>query len=153
MNVAGQAERALAALPKTHGRAPTLQLVTKPLAIRWSTGTGVPGEVTVSDDSRTERLFARGETGTAIAPWLQSGKRFRFRLYSVGGRHLLLVTLRVQVGVAHGIRAVIQNAPPRPPRSGRLVNAVLRLVPAFILIVLIAMGGGYVRDRRRLGIR
>ncbi len=152
VNLAGQAERALAAPTKTHGQAPKLQLVTKPLAIRWSTGTGVPGEVTVSD-SRAERLFARGDTGTAIAPWLQSGKRFRFRLYSVGGRHLLLVMLRVQVGVAHGVHAVTQNAPPRPPRSGRLVNAVLRLVPAFILIVLIAMSGSYFRDRRRLESR
>jgi len=33
------------------------------------------------------------------------------------------------------------------------VNAVLRLVPAFILIVLIAMSGSYFRDRRRLESR
>lgn len=47
--------------------------------ISWQTGAGEVGEVYLVEDNG-ERLFARGSSGSADAPWIGPGST-RFRLY------------------------------------------------------------------------
>jgi len=49
--------------------------------IRWNNGWEEGTEVYVSVDGEAERLFARGGSGSADAPWIQSGPIYEFRLY------------------------------------------------------------------------
>jgi tRNA (mo5U34)-methyltransferase len=49
--------------------------------IRWSTPDASPGKVYVSIDGKEELLFAAGRQGTAIAPWIEAGSTYEFRLY------------------------------------------------------------------------
>ena len=48
--------------------------------ITWNTGDGTVGQVYVSVDGGPESLFGGGGSGTA--PWIQTGKRYEFRLYA-----------------------------------------------------------------------
>lgn len=49
--------------------------------ISWDSGDGSVGQVWVSVDGGTERLFAQGPTGSAEAPWIRRGHAYLFRLY------------------------------------------------------------------------
>jgi len=58
--------------------------------VRWSTGNGSPGRVTVEEGDGPERLFAIAAAGSAGAPWIQPDSSYVFRLYSIGARTRLL---------------------------------------------------------------
>jgi hypothetical protein len=50
--------------------------------ITWNTGDGTMGYVYVSVNDREESLFARSPQSSNAANWIQTGFRYRFRLYN-----------------------------------------------------------------------
>ena len=62
--------------PVTTGEGPGTTTIT------WNTADGTAGQVYVSEDGGPETLFVAGATGSAPAPWIQTGKTFEFRLYA-----------------------------------------------------------------------
>jgi predicted small lipoprotein YifL len=62
--------------PVTTGEGPGNTTVT------WNTGDGTAGQVYVSADGAPEAIFAQGSMGSALAPWIQAGQTFEFRLYA-----------------------------------------------------------------------
>jgi hypothetical protein len=63
--------------------------------ITWNTGDGTAGQVYVSADSAPEAIFAAGSTGSVVAPWVQEGKTFEFRLYAGTEHAKVLAKTRV----------------------------------------------------------
>jgi hypothetical protein len=63
--------------------------------ITWNTGDGTTGQIYVSEDGGPETLFTAGPTGSAPAPWIQTGKTFEFRLYA--GTEHAKVLAKIQV--------------------------------------------------------
>ena len=68
--------------------------------IRWNTGDGSAGELYVSIDNAPEILFARNPQGTQVAPWIQSGSVYVFRLYRVDRQKTLLASATVRRAVS-----------------------------------------------------
>ena len=50
--------------------------------VSWNTGDGTVGQVYVSVDSGAESAYGGGPQGSGVAPWIQTGKRYEFRLYA-----------------------------------------------------------------------
>jgi hypothetical protein len=50
--------------------------------ITWNTGDDSVGQVYVSVDGGPESIFGAGPPGSSAAPWIQTGKRYEFRLYA-----------------------------------------------------------------------
>lgn len=115
-----------------------------PPAVSWTTGTGVPGSVYISEEA-AERLFAIAPQGRQEAPWLRSGRRYELRLYANNGRRKLIATLEVENGRA--ATRILARAD-QPPRTPEAVNATIRFTPVLGFAVLLALLGWYVRERR-----
>jgi hypothetical protein len=63
--------------------------------ITWNTGDDTIGYVYVSVNDAEESLFARFSQGSRAANWIQTGLRYRFRLYDGTGRGKLLAETTV----------------------------------------------------------
>jgi len=50
--------------------------------ITWNTGDGSVGTVYLEGDGGTGVSFAGGASGSAVAPWIEAGQVFEFRLYA-----------------------------------------------------------------------
>jgi hypothetical protein len=50
--------------------------------ITWNTEDGTAGQVYVSVDGGPEASFGGGLPGSSAAPWIQTGKKYEFRLYA-----------------------------------------------------------------------
>jgi hypothetical protein len=50
--------------------------------ITWNTGDGSVGTVYLAKDGEPEAPFASGTPGSAVAPWIEAGKTYEFRLYA-----------------------------------------------------------------------
>jgi len=62
--------------------------------ITWNTGDGKEGQVFVSTDGGAEASFGGAPSGSAAAPWIQTGKTYEFRLYA-GTEHATVLTKTV----------------------------------------------------------
>jgi len=62
--------------------------------IAWNTGAGL-GEVFLSMDGTSEKLFARSEKGSQAAPWIAPGKTYEFRLYAANDHSKVLAKVIV----------------------------------------------------------
>jgi hypothetical protein len=113
--------------------------------VKWATGNGDPGEVTVASPHMREVLFANGEEGSNPAPWLSGGQIFIFRLYAVGGVHRLLARLTV----GRGEKLDVIAPAPAPPATSAAINRALELLPFAWLAMFAVLGGLYWRDIRR----
>jgi hypothetical protein len=51
-------------------------------SITWNTGDGSVGTVYLSKDGGPEAAFANGTPGSAVAPWIEAGVMYEFRLYA-----------------------------------------------------------------------
>ena len=63
--------------------------------ITWNTGDGKTGQVYVSEDGTSERLFVEGPGGSTVPDWIQPEKTHEFRLYA--GTEHAKVLAKVQV--------------------------------------------------------
>lgn len=66
--------------------------------VTWATDGLATAEVWVSINGGPEALFARKRSGTAVAPWIQRGRTYDFRLYEGTAHAVLLDTITV-VGI------------------------------------------------------
>lgn len=113
--------------------------------VRWSTGNGSPGLVTVAPNGTKELLFSSGSEGSAPAPWIAPGQSYVFRLYSlVSGRRLLA---RLKVGRTTAVAVVA--LPPSPRITSAPVNRLLQVLSFAAVLLLAFLAAVYVRDLRR----
>jgi hypothetical protein len=61
-------------VPLSQGRGTT--------TITWNTGDGSVGTVYLAKDNEPEAAFASGTPGSAVAPWIEAGITYEFRLYA-----------------------------------------------------------------------
>jgi hypothetical protein len=66
--------------------------------IAWSTEGPEPGEVYVSEDGGSERLFASGIAGSEVANWICRGVTYEFKLYAGRGQTDAVGTVAVTRG-------------------------------------------------------
>ncbi|MEQ1727767.1 MAG: hypothetical protein ABL982_05250 [Vicinamibacterales bacterium] len=92
--------------------------------IAWTTGDGSDGHVAVSIDGGPERLFARGKSGTSIAPWIETGAAYEFRLYSAVSPATAVATARV-VRPLPNVTAPSIGAAPNPAPAGLGLGATV----------------------------
>jgi hypothetical protein len=115
--------------------------------VRWSTGDGSPGDVTVSSNRMKETLFGYGAEGSSAAPWISAGQVYVLKLYSIGlGRRLLA---RLTVGRGEPLDVVAFAPVPQPTSAA--VNRLLQLLSFGWIAMLAVLGSLYARDLRCRG--
>jgi len=116
-----------------------------PVALRWSTATGVPAEVWVRPSgTHTESLVAFGERGSATIA-LASARKYSFLLYTVGW-HRRLLAEATGGGRRWSTRVVAHSW--IPARTPRALDRPLQVLSIAIALVLLALAFGYVRSLR-----
>lgn len=116
--------------------------------VRWSTGDGSPGDVTVAPESGKEILVAAGSEGTVPAPWIAAGHLYVFRLYStVAGQRLLA---RLNVG-RQAATAEVVALPRKPDITSGFVDRVLQVLAFASMLGLALLTVIHVREARRDG--
>jgi hypothetical protein len=112
--------------------------------VRWSTGNGSPGLVTVDPDETKEVIFSSGSEGSAPASWIAPGQSYVFRLYSlISGRRLLA---RLKVG--QGITAKIVALPPSPKITSAPIDRLLQVLSFAIVAILVILTAIHLRALR-----
>jgi hypothetical protein len=115
--------------------------------VRWSTGNGSPGLVTVAPDGAKEVLFASGPEGSASASWIAPGQSYVFRLYSlVSGRRLLA---RLKIG--QNTAAEVVALPPSPKVTSAPIDRLLQVLSFAAVAILVLLAAVYLRDLRHDG--
>ena len=117
-----------------------------PPIVYWNTGSGVPGEVWVSEEGAPERLFGTGRNGSQPASWLKQNRRFAFRLYT-RDKASLLATLRLRPAAAPETRVVGRAGP--TPRTPGYVDTALRGIPFLLWAAVLAVAGWFAYERIR----
>lgn len=117
--------------------------------VTWSTGNGSPGRVTVASAGGGDTEFAWGDSGSAEAPWIKSGRAYEFRLYATAfGRRLLA---RLKVGSDGAPRTDVLALPPRPRDTPEVVDRLLQVLPFAGLVALGLLATSWLREARRDG--
>ncbi len=115
--------------------------------VKWSTGNGSPGNVTVQSKNMKETVFAFGPEGMSAAPWIAAGQVYLFRLYSIGSGRRLLARLTVGRGEPLSVVALA----PAPRTTPAALNRVLQLVPFAWIAMFALLAAFYGRDLLRRG--
>lgn len=86
--------------------------------VSWSTGDGSDGQVWVSAGGAAEVLFAEEPEGSAPAPWIQAGIKYRFRLYAGKSRKRVLARVSVDAkrSAKNGVKRRRAPVPASVPR-------------------------------------
>lgn len=115
--------------------------------VRWSTGDGSPGLVTVAPEGGKELPYASSAEGSGLAPWIAAGHLYIFRLYSIVSGRLLLARFKVGEAAAAEITAL----PPKPRNTPPAVDRLLQLLSFAVLGVLAMLTLAYVREVKHSG--
>ncbi|MHB8234802.1 MAG: hypothetical protein ACYDHT_09140 [Solirubrobacteraceae bacterium] len=110
--------------------------------VKWSTGNGSPGNVTVQSQHLKETVFGFGAEGTSAAPWIAAGQVYVFRLYSIGSGRRLLARLTVGRGQPVSVVALA----PTPRTTPAAVNRILQLAPFVWFAMFALLAAFYGRD-------
>jgi hypothetical protein len=128
------------------GRDPAVATIT------WNTGTEANGRVYVSINDEPEILFAEGPSGSAQAPWIDTGGSYEFRLCPGDSRLQPLATVTVTRGEVALPQPGESSRPPGPAPLNS-IPAALALAAGYAGLVAAARGArsrGLVQRRERL---